>query len=152
MPRWLWLIGLGVVLLTSASARAQRKVVLTADQQQRLGLVPSSYYIIYTREEYLQLKHYDDLQQQLVDKLKFEIKFQQETIADLKLSQQILQQDLKYWRDYSKMMFGVWEKCDLRMRRAEAGSWWPWVVTAAALTGSLIASGFAIYYHHELNR
>lgn len=135
-----------LAFLSPVLSGARKKVVLTEEQRQALGLPPSPYYIVYTADEDRQILEAIRAQKKLVELLELKSSLLEQNVGDLKLVLRVSQDQLKLWHRRSDFLFDTWKRCDRDLQLAKAGSWWPWVITGVALVGALAASSVAVYY------
>ena len=138
------LLGVLVSVLT-----APKEVTLTDEQIQAWGLQKSAHYWIYTEEEHKQVTTYVRYQEKLIASLKLKIELIEDNNEDLKKQIELYKISLNSMTSMKEFLWSTWVRCDKDLQLARAGSWWPWVVTAAVAIGGLVASGFAIRYRYK---
>lgn len=137
------------IFFTSALAAAQHKVQLEEETRLKLGLQQSEYYVIYTAEEYRELRRFSSYQDKLITKLKLKVDLQDMSIQDLRKALELTKKDMDTWKQQSTFLFESWKVCDKKLQLTRTQSWLPWLVTGAALLSTVIASTVAVYYRYK---
>ena len=138
-----------MIVILSVLVLCQHKVTMSDETASSLGLPKSEYYVVYTKEEYGRLKEAVGAQKKLVDNLTEQVGLLKLQISDLRRQNDLLRKSIESWRSQSDWLYKKWESCDKERWRITAGSWWPWVITGAAILGLVGASSAAVYYRYS---
>ena len=125
------------------------EVRIPADLVKQWGLPKAETYFVYTADQHHQVTAYTRYQEKLTSKLKLKITLLEETNKDLKTQVNLYKLNLESMTQMKDFLWSTWVRCDRDLQLARAGSWWPWVVTAAVSIGGVVASSYAVYYRYR---
>jgi hypothetical protein len=141
-------------VLCPSRSRAQTKVTFTKAEVKQHKLSPSvqDTYMVYTFTEHKgvlfvllqhkQLKLKTDKMAKVIDLLKLNLEGRKKQID-------LFGKELKQCNDSRKRITDKWKKTDKDLQMSKAGSWKPWVITAASILVAIVGVSFGGYYYKK---
>jgi hypothetical protein len=146
-----------ILAMCPHEAQAQHKTKVETEDVKKYKLPPSiqDIYMVYTFQEYKKVL----ASEKKLKRLKEKTQELGKAINLLKVKADAHKKQLKTYgkevkqcKDSRKRITEKWKKCDLNYQLCKAGSWKPWVITAASILVAIVGTSLAGYYGYKYKK